>query len=340
MGLADFDRDAHQRSAATGTFVGGTWGRWSARGNAVQVVYPSNITEVLEPSRQILKVDTNSALGKREFVRSPDLSGLVLDGAYTYNSNPDDPYYDQPGCRQIIAFTRDGRFVDKGIFTANCGQPNAQAADSPGDGRYEVRDYTLILRYDDGRVSRRSISATVGGDPRKDASQIFVIGQGWRRRSLPLSAGVPVARSGRTITFDRLTFEPPPGEVQQTATAIAFTSIDRGRGTFCMISVFATTPGGATPAQDFAAEWQQVVKANHPVDADPAPAAMTGPAGLPFQFGGSLGGIAGERFYLGLLVFSTGGRRFSILLSSVDEAKAEACLPTLAPTLSSLRVTP
>jgi hypothetical protein len=74
------------------------------------------------------------------YTPAPDPSGLKLDGTYRGDRAPTDAR---------IRFTPDGRFIENGILEAI----NYRGGDkSPGSGTYGIHDYTVDLRYADGRV--------------------------------------------------------------------------------------------------------------------------------------------------------------------------------------------
>jgi len=90
------------------------------------------------------------------------VDGMRLHGSWTYYANPRDAW-DHPGDdKPVITFSRDGRFIDAGLFKADYlpipeyydeDGPDVDEADvAPGRGRYEIVDFTLILTYEDGRT--------------------------------------------------------------------------------------------------------------------------------------------------------------------------------------------
>ena len=93
--------------------------------------------------------------------RCASVDGRRLDGAWTSYSNPADPQLEAlpVGRRPVIHFTRDGRFTDDGLFATFL---TSGGDDRPGAGRYELRDFTLILSYDDGRLRREAFTGLLG----------------------------------------------------------------------------------------------------------------------------------------------------------------------------------
>jgi hypothetical protein len=177
-GLYNLDINSSKQEEARGGYHGGYWGTYTLSGSSGTTRVNNNgFTD------SITLVNANQIKVRGfDFYRCADVNGLRLDGAWTYNSNPNDPYFDEPGCRQIIFFTKAGQFTDKGIFVSDCRYPNQNPVDAPGSGTYQVADYTLILNYSDGRLVQRSFTGVVKGNPAVDNSLIFVQGQLWYKR--------------------------------------------------------------------------------------------------------------------------------------------------------------
>lgn len=346
VGLADLDVGAHQREAATGVYVGGTWGQWTMGSGRGAAAYPGDVREPLALGKGVLRV------GPKDFIRAVNVNGLALDGAYTAFSDPNDPYLDQPGCRQIISFTKDGAFVDRGVFVSDCRKPDYSKTDAAGTGAYEIRDFSLILRYRDGRTVKRSLSGLYNRDPRKDASALFVLGQVWNKRTAaltqgapaPSGAGVPPAPTavvptfdGEQVTFDAVTFTKPQGTQDRSKSAIGYTTVDQRAKTYCQFVVFNSVAGGASAAEDFEGEWKDVIVANHVPDAMPTPAKGGNQGGLRYVAGGSMVTTGTRRAFFKLFVFRVGARRMSVTIASVDERGATRCEQQVDAALQSLR---
>jgi hypothetical protein len=332
-GLADLDIAQHEAAAHNGSDVGGTWGLWTIDGKAVTATYPG------ATQRMVLDGD-KLMIDKAAFYRAIDVNGLKLDGAYTALA-PEDPTFERAGCKPMIVFAADGTFVDRGAFAADCAKPGAIADDAPGRGTYDVRDFSLVLRYSDGRVMRRSLTGLVRGDPSKDASAVFVVGQLWHKRTKPLPAVAlvpPPAPPAAEVQFDVVAFTPPPGKVSRLPDTIGFTSIDKAANTFCATSVFNSVPSAPTPAEDFALEWKDTLGHGYRVAPDPPRVPGTTPSGMAYTMGASVAVKGSHEWYGQLLVFSLGTRRISIQVISPDARTAPGCLAQIAPMLASLRM--
>jgi len=166
-GLWSFDRAASQADPnragywRTYTFSGG-----QGEARRPDVKFPWTLRSVKAGE---LKVDSDL------FYRCASVDGLRLEGAWTSYANPDDPDLDRlpPGQRPILRFGRDGRFVDEGLFAVFM-RSHGGGDDRPGAGRYEVRDFTMVLRYDDGRERREAFTGFLAGDPAKQDGKIFL----------------------------------------------------------------------------------------------------------------------------------------------------------------------
>lgn len=99
---------------------------------------------------------------------------MRLNGSWTTYSNTSDPYLDQAGARPVLTLSSDGTFTDRGLWVTNFTDPYANAEASPGNGTYQVLNYTLILTYSDGRVRKRSFTGTVNQDPSKNATLLYI----------------------------------------------------------------------------------------------------------------------------------------------------------------------
>ncbi len=116
--------------------------------------------------------------------RCVDVDGLRLSGAWTSYADPADPALERlpAGQRPILRFARDGRFVDEGIFATFLHGSGGPAGDQAGAGSYALKDFTLTLRYDDGRVRNVGFTGFMGVDPRQDDKMLYIERSLFRRR--------------------------------------------------------------------------------------------------------------------------------------------------------------
>ena len=78
-----------------------------------------------------------------------------------------------------ITFTSDGRFVDRGIFKVKellpaAGTSPSSPAPGEGKGRYSIRNYTLILSYENGVAKRISFLKVADDNPTAKVQSFFV----------------------------------------------------------------------------------------------------------------------------------------------------------------------
>lgn len=99
-----------------------------------------------------------------QFVKCAAVDGLRLEGAWTSFADANDPALLQipVGRRPLIRFSRDGRFVDDGVFGSIL---QGYGSGPAGQGTYEIREFSLVLRYAGGGVKQVAFSGLQGADP-------------------------------------------------------------------------------------------------------------------------------------------------------------------------------
>jgi hypothetical protein len=174
-GLAGFNREASKADSGQKSY----WGRYTFAGGAGSITKPGvNYPEVLlSEGADKLKVDSF------HFYRCQEVNGLRLQGAWTSMANPNDPALDRfpAGQKPVFRFTSDGKFSDEGVFATflKSGDPRQDAA---GTGVYEVRDFTLILRFSDGRVKQLAITAMLGANAAASNDTLFIARSAFHKR--------------------------------------------------------------------------------------------------------------------------------------------------------------
>ncbi|HYE99524.1 MAG TPA: hypothetical protein VEJ18_11465, partial [Planctomycetota bacterium] len=99
-------------------------------------------------------------LGGQVWQRMPAVDGLRLEGRWGVNE-------------VALAFTKDGRFQDDGMMASTAlGDTRPGRPPKRGAGTYEIREWTLFVRYDDGAEWSCDFS-TIGPDP-ADLSAILL----------------------------------------------------------------------------------------------------------------------------------------------------------------------
>ena len=166
-GLAGFNREASKSDSGQKSY----WGRYTFANGAgsitkLGVKYPETLQS---EGADKLKIDSF------HFYRCQEVNGLRLQGAWTSMANPNDPALDRwpVGQRPVFRFSSDGKFSDEGVFATflKSGDPRQDAA---GTGVYEVRDFTLILRFSDGRVKQLAITAMLGANAATSNDTLFI----------------------------------------------------------------------------------------------------------------------------------------------------------------------
>ena len=174
-GLAGFNREASKADSGQKSY----WGRYTFANGAGSITKPGvNYPEVLQSEgADKLKIDSF------HFYRCQEVNGLRLAGAWTSLANPNDPALDRfpVGQRPVFRFSSDGKFSDEGVFATflKSGDPRQDAA---GTGAYEVRDFTLILRFSDGRVKQLAITAMLGANAANSNDMLFISRSVFRKR--------------------------------------------------------------------------------------------------------------------------------------------------------------
>lgn len=167
-GLAGFNRE-RSKTELRDT---GYWRTFTYNGSSGTIVNPnSRFTEALVsqgPGK--MKIDSDL------YTQSRPVDGVRLNGVWTSYADPNDPSLSQlpDGGRPIFRFTGDGRFVDEGVFAVFLTNPLDPSQDGAGNGTYEARDFSLILRYSDGRTRQIAFAGMLGADVATTNDIIFL----------------------------------------------------------------------------------------------------------------------------------------------------------------------
>lgn len=324
-GFADFDQAQYQRELAGNPSLGGDPGTYKRDGDTWSLTYKRGHQAILK------RVGDHLETEKAQLFPAKDVTGAVLDGAYTWYTDPEDPSLAEPGCKPVVLFTRSGTFDDRGGFATPC---QTSGPDAPGTGTYELRDYSIVMHYRDGRTVRHLITPVVNGDLQKDNSRAFIMYRVWQRRNSTIAAAQPPAApaapapavTSTDTSFDAVAFATPPGTAQRGGSTITFTDA-AGDQLRCMTVVFAGIASTGDPKRDFTADWHDVMLNGRTADSSPAPDAARTPSGLVFTVGGSMTTEAsnGTRVYRVLMVFEVGGKRVDVMVIAPTQAGLAAC---------------
>ncbi|HMM15985.1 MAG TPA: hypothetical protein PLS87_11310 [Ferruginibacter sp.] len=155
----------------------GSWGTFTIEGNKgkFQSKYESIEVEKISATQMKKTGYTFS------FYKCVSVDGLTLEGQW--GSFPEwrkDPIHGNPngfngsGMRGVIEFKKDGSFIDYGIFVTNLNLSRQYPAKAPGKGTYSIRNFTLLLKYDDGRNTHKAFTGVADKDPAVDSKVIYI----------------------------------------------------------------------------------------------------------------------------------------------------------------------
>jgi hypothetical protein len=85
------------------------------------------------------------------FIKMNSVDGARFDGMYAFSSK--NFLGEETGKTPVISFTADGKFTDDGAISIMYHEYNdcLNVAKDPGSGTYEVKNYSIIFNYTDGR---------------------------------------------------------------------------------------------------------------------------------------------------------------------------------------------
>ncbi len=94
------------------------------------------------------------------FIKSNDVDGARFSGTYVMSSKT--ALGNETGITPLISFTADGKFTDNGALKLLYHEYNEclNLAKEPGSGTYEVKDYSVIFNYADGRKIKIAFMGT------------------------------------------------------------------------------------------------------------------------------------------------------------------------------------
>jgi hypothetical protein len=170
-GVADFSTYYPEGYAAASVVLkqsgleNGRVGSWKARGQSqIEIVRTEGV-----PAEVYERDDGKLRLGGSLWQPMPAVDGMRLEGRWTVKTPPGEA---QPP-KTWIGFKKDGRFEDDGILDY-VSLPDLKRGKPPkkGAGAYELRDWTIFLKYDDG-TSWSTDFSTIGSDIKDDSAILF-----------------------------------------------------------------------------------------------------------------------------------------------------------------------
>jgi hypothetical protein len=126
---------------------------------------------------------------------------------------------------------------------------------------------------------------------------------------------------GQTETFGNITFTPPKDWTRGIKEGVVtYSIVNTVNGTFCVVSVFATTVSSGDAQKDFINEWKERVVIPYKGMANPKTETQTGEDGWKAVAGASAVQLDSLQFYALLNVFSGFGKKISVLTTFNDQA--------------------
>ena len=153
-----------------------SWGKMIMNGNKGKFQSKYDVIELEKVSPILMKRPGYTY----QLRKMASVDGLLLDGEWgPYADWEKQPHlskegYNGAGVRQVIAFKKDSSFTDYGFFVTNLSNPNETAERMPGKGTYAIKNFTLLLKYDDGRMIYKAITGAGSIDPAKDDKVIYI----------------------------------------------------------------------------------------------------------------------------------------------------------------------
>lgn len=143
------------------------WGKRKVAGNEVHFDYGEFGLTRMEPVADG-KMSYPPGSKSTFYYRLKSVDGLRIDGEFASDS----PDWHRKGKPADIVFHSDGSFINHSVVTEIYdGSGKQLGTKDSGRGIYEIRDFTILLKYSDGTVARRPfyLSADDGGGPLPNA---------------------------------------------------------------------------------------------------------------------------------------------------------------------------
>ncbi|HRE64919.1 MAG TPA: hypothetical protein PKU77_14105, partial [Ferruginibacter sp.] len=153
-----------------------SWGKMIMNGNKGKFQSKYDVIELEKVSPGLMK-RPGYTFQLRKMV---SVDGLLLDGEWgPYADWEKQPHlsaagYNGTGVRNVIAFKKNGSFTDYGFFVTNLSRPNEAPERAPGKGTYAIKNFTLLLKYDDGRMIYKAFTGAGSINPAKVDKAIYI----------------------------------------------------------------------------------------------------------------------------------------------------------------------
>jgi hypothetical protein len=118
------------------------WGTYQFKNGSGMIKMSHEEIPVFKQGNDIILKTNNT---DHRFIRLPSVDGAILNGNYVFS--------EWDGKIPSISFKPDGRFEDKGalFITEHVTNFPVRMTDHFGSGKYEIKNFTVIFNYDDGR---------------------------------------------------------------------------------------------------------------------------------------------------------------------------------------------
>gem|GEM_PF-4320283 len=146
------------------------WGKAAWSGNRLNITDASNNSYYFDkksPTKLQSKFDS-----KPNYYKSQSVNALRIEGAYTQYAGLLPSATNE--AQYLIWFYKDGNFDDRGISVTDLKNPYTFPDDAPGKGKYVIENYSIFLRYNDGRVKQLGFSGFLDSDPAAVTDAYFI----------------------------------------------------------------------------------------------------------------------------------------------------------------------
>ncbi len=151
-GLYNLNITQSQQDERANKPTGARWGYYTISGNTISI-HHNTITN----DKAISIIGSNQIKDHNDtFYKCESVDGLKLNG--TWGWTPTTALPQENTLTHAIQFSKNGQFTDYGIFAIDLNESDMNPQDAPGSGTYQIRDFSLILNYSDGRILQKSFS--------------------------------------------------------------------------------------------------------------------------------------------------------------------------------------
>jgi hypothetical protein len=164
QGLLSFNVNQNKKEFPLG------WGKFVMNKNGNGTFSINNYTEkVVKLTAD--KMDRPDA--SWDYMKCKSVNGLRLQGSYSTQKDwSTNTYFNSKTCKELLTLNKDGSFTDHGFFAGTCEYTNPK--DAPGSGTYSIQNFTLQLKYKDGRITERLLCGLASANPFVENASLFI----------------------------------------------------------------------------------------------------------------------------------------------------------------------